>query len=181
MGDPSLKYFRNPLGVQKLFSTPCVMVDGCFWDAATVFTPAPSFGGDNLEFLQSIKMKGSCPKVWMLVLVWASRGLRGDWNREPPRNWELCIRPLCLGHRSGCDVPTYINMNDSSQGARCSCAQQMQFMSRMHFKEEPRTPLKFKVCLDIFIFVPHANLVESGCSLVFCWRRWLGGKRVLPQ
>lgn len=106
-------------------------------------------------------------KLTCRLLVWEVTGTK-----------KMRTSPLRLSHCSGCDISTYINMKNSSQEALSSCAQQMQFMSSVHFKEAPQTPVKFKVRFDIFIFVLHANLPQTGCSLVlFCWRRRrLGGK-----
>lgn len=125
-------------------------------------------------------MKGSCPKVWLSVPAWAPVALRGDWNWEPPRNWGSRIRPLCLGHCSGRMRHINIYKYEKFIPRRCVAAvhNRCNSWAPVHFKAEPQTPLKFEVCLDIFIFLfSRANLVGSGCSLVwFRWRRRSGAK-----
>lgn len=144
-----MEVFQKSIGCPKTFFPP---VYHGWMDACEIPSPcSPPVFSLFRKFLKSIKIKGNCPKVWLLVPVWAPMALRGDWNWEPPWNWGSRIQPLCLGHCSG--RMRHINIYRYEKFIpSCSCAQQMQFMRSMHFKEEPQTPLKFKVCLDIFIF-----------------------------
>lgn len=129
--------------VQTLFSPhPCIMVGRMpLRRPQRVHPRYPHFSGDDGKFLQSIKMKGSCPKDLTVGAGVSTPRLREATGTENhPGTEDRGIRAFMSRppFRQECDVSTYINMKNSSRDAPCSCARRMQFMSRRAFSRRSR-------------------------------------------